>query len=150
MEVGWPDCRNPIFAERRDLPRIRPSSYTTPSTLVRTSFEYPIVPQSRLSCTNLSLEWLKRMFPLRFGQETCFGCRFSSYKRGLYKATHHIRFRCALAQCARIIPSTPDDLYAPPAKPSFSSCLTEERTENHIRVRLPCTLKQRTDTDDCR
>ena len=46
-----------------------------------------------------------------------------------------------------MIPSGPDSLYTPPAKPSYPHCFKDERAEKPLRDRSPCTLQQRTDTD---
>ena len=49
-------------------------------------------------------------------------------------STHFLRLRCTLVQCTRILPSTTDYLYAPPASPSFPPCFKEERTKNQSLI----------------
>ena len=59
----------------------------------------------------------------------------------------HAILRCTLQQCSRMMPSGPDSLYAPPAKPSYRPCFKDERAEKTLGDRSPCTLPKRTDTD---
>jgi len=62
-------------------------------------------------------------------------------------STHSLRLRCTLVQCTRILPSTTDYLYAPPARPTFP--LVSERSVQKILLLdcFPCTLKQRAETE---
>ena len=47
----------------------------------------------------------------------------------------HALLRCTLQQCSRMMPSGPDSMYAPPAKPSYRPCFKDERAENkHIEI----------------